>query len=99
MRNALLGAFCAAITLGLASNANALGDVCYGPLQASGNKKHSEHDARNSAIWHWQKAAAKRNGARASDWWYSGDRTIFCNWDSAGRHFWCSAVARPCARK
>lgn len=103
MRKLLLGAFCAAISLsmttGMTTSANAMGDVCYGTLQASGHKKHDEREARNSAIRHWQKAAASRHGSAFSDWYYSGEREVFCNWDASGRHFWCSTRARPCGRR
>jgi len=98
MRKVLLGAFSVMVSLGLATSANALGDVCHGAISAKGNKKHDEHAARMSAIAAWQNKARCDYDDRFANWNYSGDRSISCNWNASGTKFWCVATARPCAR-
>ena len=87
----------ALLALGTVS-AQAFGDKCYGPLSAKGHKEHSMRAAMEAAKDKWEKAADKKYGDDFDDWDYSGDRTISCSWDAPGRHFWCTASARPCGR-
>jgi hypothetical protein len=53
-------------------------------------------DAQNAAIGAWQSAVARKNGKRFANWYYSGDRTINCNWNDRGNRIRCQAVAVPC---
>jgi hypothetical protein len=80
------------------SDANAFGDTCYRDVRAGGSVQSSMNAARNAAIGAWESAAAKRHGSRFSNWYYSGDRTIDCNWDTSGRKIRCTATALPCGR-
>lgn len=54
--------------------------------------------AMESAKYHWHEKAEHKYGDHYDDWYWSGDRTISCSWDAPGKHFWCTATARPCGR-
>ena len=80
-----------------AAPALALGDTCYYPgVQARGEVRGSMEGARQSAIRKWERAAERKHGARAADWYYSGDRTITCGWNRSGSQISCVAAAVPC---
>ncbi len=99
MRKLVISATVATGLMVAAAPAWAFGDVCHGPVAAKGHREHDKHVAMASAIRHWQHSASHKHGARFADWYYSGDRSISCSWDAPGRHFWCTATARPCGRK
>jgi hypothetical protein len=73
-------------------------DTCHAPLKGKGHKTHDMRSAMASAKHHWVHAADDKYDSKFADWYYSGDRSISCSWDKPGRHFWCTATARPCAR-
>ena len=73
-------------------------DKCHGPVSAKGSKKHDMREAMEAAKRHWHEHAEDKYGHHFANWNYSGDRTISCKWDAPGRHFWCTATARPCGR-
>lgn len=73
-------------------------DQCHSTIAADGRVKNDKYAAMSSAKWAWQRAAYKKHGPGYSAWWYSGDRSIDCWWDSKGEKFWCTARARPCGK-
>jgi hypothetical protein len=91
-----LAAVAAALLFVSPTPSDAFGDKCYPALKAKGGKEHSMRAARHSAIHAWEHAAEHKYGDHYNSWHYSGDRAIDCKWDKAGRHFWCTASARPC---
>ena len=83
---------------GQSNEAQAFGDRCYRDVAVRGATRNSMAGAREAAIGAWEVAARQRHGARFADWYYSGDRSIDCDWNAPGRRFWCKAVAIPCGR-
>ena len=52
--------------------------------------------AQNAAIGAWQASANKKHGRRFSNWYYSGDRSLTCQWNDRGNRIKCRASAVPC---
>lgn len=77
-------------------SALAFGETCHSSLTATSNEKNSKHLAMWSAIAKWEVAANRKHGGSYDEWYYSGDRTIDCKWDSKGTRFTCKAKALPC---
>lgn len=92
----VLAAACLALPT---TEAHAFGDQCYRDVRAQGSVQNTMGRARNAAIGAWENAAQKRHGSRFADWYYSGDRTIDCSWDTSGTRIVCKATALPCGRK
>lgn len=83
-----------------AAPAHAFGDKCYYPgVQARGDVRSTMSGARDAAIAAWQRQADRAHGRAAANWFYSGDRTITCDWDRTGTRIRCVAVAVPCRPK
>jgi hypothetical protein len=91
-------AFAAILGLGV-TPASALGDTCYRDVSARGDVRSTYRGAMASAIGAWQFRAARATGGRATDWYYSVDRTLDCVWNDPGTRIQCTAKAVPCARK
>jgi hypothetical protein len=72
------------------------GETCKRPVTAVGAKVRGEGNARNSAIAAWQRETARKYGRRFADYYYSGDRTFTCTWDSRGVYYKCGVTALPC---
>ncbi len=77
-------------------SASAFGETCYPSVTATGREKTSMRLAMWSAVARWEAAADRKHGGAYDEWYYSGDRTIDCKWDSKGTRFTCKAKALPC---
>jgi hypothetical protein len=104
VRALLLGSLLAAtlvLPVGIgrpSGEAQAFGDRCYRDVTVRGVQRGSMSSARESAINAWEAAVRQRHGVRFADWYYSGDRSIDCSWNTNGSRFYCRAVALPCGR-
>ena len=102
MRRYTLAAVTAVTLLSIptfAPEVQAFGDTCFRDLAARGGVANTMRGARAAAQSAWETAASRRHGARFADWWYSGERTFDCSWDTSGRRISCIARAIPCGRK
>jgi hypothetical protein len=68
----------------------------YPERTVSGSVQRGLSQARASAIQAWEAAVARRSGKRFADWYYSGDRTFTCSWNTRGDRIRCQASAVPC---
>ena len=87
-----------ALTASAPEDAVAFGDRCYRDVIGRGSVQASMSSARGAAIAAWEQRARGQYGPRFADWYYSGDRTIDCNWNNKGNRIQCTAVAVPCGR-
>jgi hypothetical protein len=79
--------------------AQAFGDRCFDPMVARGQAANTMRGAWASASAAWERAVARRHGAKYANWMYSGDRTFDCSWNAGGDRIVCVAEATPCGRK
>ncbi len=69
---------------------------CKPALSAKGATEHSMRDAIEAAKYAWHEKAEHKFGDAWDNWYWSGDRSVSCSWDKPGKHFTCTATARPC---
>ena len=69
---------------------------CHPALSAKGKKTHDMRSAMEAAKYAWHEKAEHKYGDDYDNWYWSGDRAISCSWDKPGKHFTCTATARPC---
>jgi hypothetical protein len=71
-------------------------ESCKRDVTAQGRQVRGENNARSVAIGAWQSKVSRQYGRRFADYYYSGDRTMSCVWDSRGVLYTCRVTALPC---
>ena len=89
----------AVLALATPSEAQIFADTCLRDVRAKGAVRNTMGRALNAVIGAWESTVRQRHGGRFANWYYSGDRTIDCSWDSSGTRIRCTATALPCGRR